>query len=213
MVDLTPADIADSTGAQAVLEAVRKRWPAVKHLFADGAYDRTALMDKTATLDFVIEIARRHEQQTGFVVLPRRWVVERTFGWMVRRRRLVRDYEQRADISEAMIHIAMGSLLLRRIAHSGEWSCAAICGRHRCHSNFGVPRQARRAVAKRDPAERVMLPSIFSRLPTLSDLGSLNVPMTTKDRCSRSRPVSGRPHEANRPCRCPDNDWDRTTPI
>jgi putative transposase len=51
-------------------------------------------------------------------VLPRRWVVERTFGWMTRWRRLVRDYETRLDVSEAMIHVAMGSLLLRRIAHS-----------------------------------------------------------------------------------------------
>ncbi|MGA4215145.1 transposase, partial [Ralstonia nicotianae] len=66
---------------------------------------------------FVVEVVRRHEQQTGFAVLPRRWVVERTFGWMVRWRRLVRDYEQRADASEAMIHIAMSGLLLRRIAH------------------------------------------------------------------------------------------------
>ena len=53
----------------------------------------------------------------GFEVLPRRWVVERTFGWMIRWRRLVRDYERRLDVSEAMIHVAMGSLLLRRIAH------------------------------------------------------------------------------------------------
>ncbi len=80
---------------------------------ADGAYDRTALMDKAATLEFVVEVVRRHEQQTGFAVLPRRWAVERTFGWMVRWCRLVRDYEQRTDVSEAMIHIAMGSLLLR----------------------------------------------------------------------------------------------------
>jgi transposase len=53
----------------------------------------------------------------GFEVLPRRWVVERTFGWMIRWRRLVRDFEQRLDVSEAMIHVAMGSLHLRRIAH------------------------------------------------------------------------------------------------
>ncbi|ANH35787.1 hypothetical protein MAFF241647_41610 (plasmid) [Ralstonia solanacearum] len=87
------------------------------NLFADGAYDRTALMDKATTLDFVVEVVRRHEQQTGFAVLPRRWVVERTFGWSVRWRRLVRDYEQRADVLDVMIHIAMSGLLLRRIAH------------------------------------------------------------------------------------------------
>ena len=74
-------------------------------------------MDKAAFLDFVIEVVRRMEEQQGFEVLPRRWVVERTFGWMIRWRRLVRDYEQRLDVSEAMIHVAMGSLLLRRISH------------------------------------------------------------------------------------------------
>ena len=89
----------------------------VKHLFADGAYDRTKLMDKAAYLDFVIEIIKRSDTAKGFEVLPRRWVVERTFGWMTRWRRLVRDYEERIDVSEAMIHIALGSLLLRRIAH------------------------------------------------------------------------------------------------
>ena len=50
-------------------------------------------------------------------MLPRRWVVERSFGWLTRYRRLVRDYEQRLDVSEAMIYVAMGSLLVRRIAH------------------------------------------------------------------------------------------------
>ena len=57
MVNLRPADISDSAGAQMILDAIRKRWPWVKHLFADGAYDRTQLMDKAAFLDFVIEVA------------------------------------------------------------------------------------------------------------------------------------------------------------
>jgi len=117
MVNLTTADISDSAGAQLILDAIRKRWPWIKHLFADGAYDRTQLMDKAAFLDFVIEVVRRIDNEPGFKVLPRRWVVERTFGWMVRWRRLVRDYEQRLDVSEAMIHVAMGSLMLRRISH------------------------------------------------------------------------------------------------
>jgi len=74
-------------------------------------------MDKAEFLDFVIKIVRRVDDQKGLHVLPRRWVVERTFGWMMRWRRLVRDYEQRIDVSEAMIQVAMGGLLLRRIAH------------------------------------------------------------------------------------------------
>jgi transposase len=117
MVNLTPADISDSAGGQMILDAIRHRWPWLRHLFADGAYDRTKLMDKAAFHAFTVEIIRRSDTAKGFEVLPRRWVVERSFGWMTRWRRLVRDYEERIDVSEAFIHIAMGSLLLRRIAH------------------------------------------------------------------------------------------------
>ena len=62
-------------------------------------------------MDGALAGAGRHK------VLPRRWVVERTFGWMIRWRRLVRDYERPLDVFEAMIHVAMGALLLRRVAH------------------------------------------------------------------------------------------------
>ena len=117
MVHLTPADVSDSAGAQAILDVIRERWPWVKHLFADGAYDRLQLMDKAAFLDFTVEIVRRRDGAQGFEVLPRRWVVERSFGWMIRWRRLVRDYEARIDVSKAMILVAMGGNLLRRNAH------------------------------------------------------------------------------------------------
>ena len=72
MVNLTTADISDSAGALAILDGIRKRWPWVKHLFADGAYDRLKLMDKAAYLDFVVEIIRRSDDQKGFQVLPPR---------------------------------------------------------------------------------------------------------------------------------------------
>ena len=119
MVNLTTADISDSAGAQHIVAAIRKRWPWLKHLFADGAYDRTRLMDATVYRDFVLEIVRRTDKESGFgfKVLPRRWAVERTFGWLTRWKRLVRDYEQRLDVSQVMIHIALGSIMLRRIAH------------------------------------------------------------------------------------------------
>ena len=73
-------------------------------------------MDKSRYLDFVIMVIRQSDQQQGFKVLPRRWVVERTFGWMIRWRRLVRLYEKRIDVSHAMILVALGNLL-RRNAH------------------------------------------------------------------------------------------------
>jgi transposase len=124
-VNLTPADVSDGAGAQTILDAIRKRWPGLKHLFADAGYDRTKLMDKAAFLGdlrssrghFLVEIVRRSDTKGGFEVIPRRWVVERTFGWVIRWRRLVRDYETRLDVSAAMIHVAMGALPLRRVAH------------------------------------------------------------------------------------------------
>jgi len=114
-VNLTPADVADSTGAQLVLDALVKRWPCVKHLFGDAAYDRRTLLEKAPYLDFTVEVVRGLQGQSGFQVQPRRWVVERTFAWLMRYRRLVRDYEQRIDVSEAMMHIALGSSLMHRI--------------------------------------------------------------------------------------------------
>ena len=116
MVNLTPADISDSAGARVVLDAIRKRWPWIKHLFADGAYDRTQLMDKAAFLDFVIEIVRRIEADPGFKVLPRRWVVERTFAWISRNRRLARDYKRYTRSVVAFVRLAMIRLMLRRLA-------------------------------------------------------------------------------------------------
>lgn len=80
MVRLTPADIADSSGALAVLDALKQRWPWVRHLFADGAYDRRQLLDKAVLLDFVVDVVLRLAGQQSFAPLPRRWVVERTFG-------------------------------------------------------------------------------------------------------------------------------------
>jgi Transposase DDE domain len=72
-------------------------------------------MDKAAFRDFTIQIVKRSDTAKGFEIVPRRWVVERTFGWMTRWRRLVRDYEKRIDCSEAMFHVALASLLLAEL--------------------------------------------------------------------------------------------------
>ena len=126
MVNLTPADIQDAVGAERIIEAVRKRWPCLKHLFVDGAYDRGRLMSLAAYRDFVIEIVYKLADQKGFQVLPRRWVVERTFGWMMRWRRLVRDDERRCDVSEAMIRVSLGALPLHRVAHPQPFSNSVL---------------------------------------------------------------------------------------
>lgn len=114
-VNLTPAGIADLTGAQLVLDALVKRWPWMKHLFGHADYDRRTLIDKAAYLDFTVEVVRAFQGQEGFQVQPRRWVVERTFAWLMRYRRLVQDYKQRLDVSQVMLYIALGSSLLHRI--------------------------------------------------------------------------------------------------
>lgn len=84
LVNMTPANVADSTGAQMILDAMYRKWPSVKHFFADGAYERKSLMDKAAYLGFVVEVVKRTPGQTGFQPVAKRWVVERTFGWLVR---------------------------------------------------------------------------------------------------------------------------------
>ena len=89
----------------------------MNRLFADAAYDRLKLMDKASYLEFIIEIVRRSDHQKGFEVPPRRWLVERSFGWMARWRRLVRDYEACIDVSLAMILVAMSGNLVRRTTH------------------------------------------------------------------------------------------------
>jgi transposase len=81
-------------------------------MFADSAYDRRILLNKAAFLDFIVEVVRKIQDRHTFVPLPRRWVVERTFGWMTRWRRLVPDYEQRIDVSCQMIYVATSSILL-----------------------------------------------------------------------------------------------------
>lgn len=106
-------------GPRCIVSTIRKRWPWLKHRFGDGAYDRTALLYEAAFRDFVVvEVVRRIDRQPGFKPLPRRWVIERTLGWLIPWRRLVHDYEQKIENSEAFIHLALASLLLRRIAHT-----------------------------------------------------------------------------------------------
>lgn len=117
MLNLTTADIQDAAGAELIVKAIRKRWPWLKHFFADGAYDRGKLASLAAYQGFTLEVVRKMADQKGFQLLPRRWVVERTFGWMMRWRRLVRDYERRCDVSGGMTYLAMGALMLRRFAY------------------------------------------------------------------------------------------------
>ena len=114
-----PANIQDRDGGGLVLSTLFGRFPFLTKLFADGAYQGPVFARAAAhaTPGLSVEIVKRSDTARGFEVLPKRWVVERSFGWMTRWRRLVRDYEARLDVSEAMILVAMGGNLLRRTTH------------------------------------------------------------------------------------------------
>jgi putative transposase len=113
------ADIQDRDGAPKVLAAIRSRWPWLRHVFADGGYAGDKLRDALiGKADWTIEIVKRSDAAKGFVLLPRRWVVERTFAWLNRNRRLAKDFE--TTIASATAHLLMASIqqLTRRIANA-----------------------------------------------------------------------------------------------
>lgn len=114
-----PADIQDRDGAKLVLEKITNSFSRLRLIWADGGYAgrliewvfKLRLRGKVR-----LEIVKRNEDVRGFKVLPKRWIVERTFGWLGRWRRLSKDYEYLSDTSETMIRIAMIGLMSRRLA-------------------------------------------------------------------------------------------------
>lgn len=112
------ADIQDRDGAKLVLEKLGNRFPRLQKIWADGGY-AGKLVDWVQELGpWALEIVKRSDTAVGFEVLPHRWIVERTFAWLGRFRRLSKDYEALIETSEAMIWIAMIRLMVRRLADS-----------------------------------------------------------------------------------------------
>lgn len=110
-----PADVQDRDAAGPVLQASRSIFPFIEKLFADSAYDH----DRVSTATSInVEIVKKITDQVGFVVLPRRWVVERFFAWINRNRRLAKDVETTINSARAFLYAASISLLLRRLARS-----------------------------------------------------------------------------------------------
>jgi putative transposase len=111
-----PANIQDYDGAKDVLHQAKSRFPRLQQVWADSIYGCKHLPTwALVACNFVLEIVKRPLGALGFVVLHRRWVVERTFGWLGRNRRLSKDYERSPRVSETMIHIAMIKLMLKRL--------------------------------------------------------------------------------------------------
>lgn len=114
-LSVTSADVQDRDGAKALLPSLQERCPRLSHLWADGSYAGELIKWVKQTLGWTLEIVSKPKDQKGFQVLPRRWVVERTFGWCWRSRRLSKDYEYLTESSEAMIHLAMIHRMVRRL--------------------------------------------------------------------------------------------------
>lgn len=111
------ADIQDRDGAPLVLAEIIRRFPWLRHVFADGGYAGDKLRQALRrTGKWTVEIVKRSDTAKGFVVLPRRWVVERTLAWLNRNRRLAKDFEQTIASATAWLFIASIQLLTRRIA-------------------------------------------------------------------------------------------------
>lgn len=112
------AAVQDYDGAKWVFEraAALGRTDRLKLVWADGIYDKACVHEAAAAHDWNVQVVKRSDDVKGFALLPRRWVVERTFGWLMKQRRLVRDYERLAESSECFIYIAMCRLMLKRLA-------------------------------------------------------------------------------------------------
>ncbi len=110
------ANIQDRDGARYLLTYISAWLPRVQTVVADGGYAGKLVCWVQQTFGWTLKVIKRTAEMVGFEVLPTRWVVERTFGWLGNYRRLSKDYEGRTEVSEAFIYLAMIHLMLRRLA-------------------------------------------------------------------------------------------------
>ena len=128
-VTVHPADVQDRDGVRLLLAGLGERFPRLAKVWVDAAYQGPCAAWIAATRGWVVEVVRPApkriwwpadqeppERPTGFQVLPRRWVVERTFAWLGRYRRLSKDYEVLPETEEAWIYLAMTRLMVVRLA-------------------------------------------------------------------------------------------------
>jgi len=114
------ASLQDRDGAKLVSEKIKGKSTRLKLIWADGAYAGQLVEWVKNACGWLLEIVRRNQGAKGFQLLLRRWVVERTFGWFGRYRRLSKDYEFQTDTSENMVLIAMIQLMVHRLARDGR---------------------------------------------------------------------------------------------
>jgi putative transposase len=112
------AGIQDRDGAKLVCAQLEGTVPRLQRIWADGGYAGVLVEWVAAFAGWVLEIVSRPAEAQGFVVLPKRWIVERTLAWLSRYRRLSKDYEETSQSSETWVRLAMIHLMLRRLAPS-----------------------------------------------------------------------------------------------
>ncbi|MFF9757917.1 IS5 family transposase [Streptomyces sp. NPDC014344] len=117
-VMVTAADIGDRAAAKVLLERVADAHHRLELVWADGGYTGSLVEHCLAALALVLAIVKRSDDTRGFVVLPKRWIVERLFAHLMRSRRLARDFERRTTSAEAMIYWSMTMVMTRRLARS-----------------------------------------------------------------------------------------------
>lgn len=121
---VTTANVQDKPGGKLLLTQLHQRLqlPRLQLIWADGGYGGQPFFDWVqATFGWIWQVIKRNTDVKGFYVLPRRWVVERTFGWLNNYRRLSKDYEELLDTSETFIYIAMSHIMLRRLAKTNHF--------------------------------------------------------------------------------------------
>lgn len=117
-VIVTPASVQDRDGAHTLLALLTERFTRIQLIWADGGYAGRLVVWAKSALHLAVSIVKRSDDTKGFVLLPRRWVVERTFGWLLRYRRLVRDHERRPDHHEAMVLWATVTIMTRQLTRA-----------------------------------------------------------------------------------------------
>lgn len=108
------AGIQDRDGAKLVFKKIKTYFHKLKVIWADGGYAGKLILFAKKQYGWKIDIIKRSDQK-GFRILPKRWIVERTFSWLSKYRRLSKDYEYHPATSEALIHIAMTHVMVRRL--------------------------------------------------------------------------------------------------
>ncbi|GAO13012.1 transposase [Streptomyces lydicamycinicus] len=114
-VSVTAASVTDRDAARTVLTRLHQRHWRVARVWADGGYTGPFVDFTRSILRIELTVVKRSDDVSGFVVLPKRWLVERTFAWLLRSRRLARDDEARTDSSQAMTLWSMSMVMSRRL--------------------------------------------------------------------------------------------------